>query len=193
MTRHSPDQASSESTEAQSFVVAASPGSLMGALLMGLIEQRFPESVCSTVGDRTGDANVARVLNTANGNSLLVFAAPPEPRVMRELAAEGSTSAIDLGADREEIECALQALQAGAAYFSAALTPDQSVSQSIAGLTRREREVAELVTQGLANAEIAALLGVSAHTVRTHLQAIYGRLGVRTRGKLAAKVRELKP
>jgi DNA-binding NarL/FixJ family response regulator len=51
-------------------------------------------------------------------------------------------------------------------------------------LTRREREVATLVCQGLANKEIARQLELSEGTVKIHTHAIYQKLGVRNRAGL---------
>lgn len=51
-------------------------------------------------------------------------------------------------------------------------------------LSPREWEVAELVAQGLTNAEIAARLVVSPRTVTTHLSRIYNRLGFSSRDEL---------
>jgi len=48
-------------------------------------------------------------------------------------------------------------------------------------LTAREREVLDLASQGLSNRAIGAVLGISEHTVKFHLAAIYGKLGVTTR------------
>jgi DNA-binding CsgD family transcriptional regulator len=48
-------------------------------------------------------------------------------------------------------------------------------------LTAREREVLELVSEGLPNKAIASRLGVSDHTVKFHLSSIFGKLGVSTR------------
>jgi DNA-binding NarL/FixJ family response regulator len=48
-------------------------------------------------------------------------------------------------------------------------------------LTEREREVLELVAQGLPNKQIARRLGISDHTVKFHLSTIYGKLGVSSR------------
>jgi DNA-binding CsgD family transcriptional regulator len=49
------------------------------------------------------------------------------------------------------------------------------------GLTRREREVVELVGEGLINAQIAERLWISPGTVRRHLENAYEKLGVSTR------------
>ena len=49
------------------------------------------------------------------------------------------------------------------------------------GLTPREREILELVAQGLTNAQIARMLWISLGTVRKHLENAYGKLEVHTR------------
>ncbi len=50
-----------------------------------------------------------------------------------------------------------------------------------AGLTAREVQVLRLVATGLSDAQVAAQLVVSPRTVTTHLQSIYGKLGVNSR------------
>lgn len=54
--------------------------------------------------------------------------------------------------------------------------------QLVAGLTPREMEVLRLLAQGQAMKQIARRLGVSPKTIDNHLQAIYGKVGVKTRG-----------
>jgi DNA-binding CsgD family transcriptional regulator len=53
-------------------------------------------------------------------------------------------------------------------------------------LTRREREILQLVSQGYSNAEIAGTLFVAVATVRKHLENIFNRTGIRTRSAAAA-------
>jgi DNA-binding CsgD family transcriptional regulator len=48
-------------------------------------------------------------------------------------------------------------------------------------LTRREREILQLVREGLTNREVAARLVISAGTVRSHLENIFEKLNVHTR------------
>jgi DNA-binding CsgD family transcriptional regulator len=53
-----------------------------------------------------------------------------------------------------------------------------------ASLTPTERDVVRLVTEGLANNDIAARLFVSPRTVQTHLTHVYAKLGLRSRVQL---------
>jgi predicted ATPase/DNA-binding CsgD family transcriptional regulator len=56
------------------------------------------------------------------------------------------------------------------------------------GLTRREREVAGLLAEGLSNKDIAAQLVISQRTVETHVDHILGKLGMTSRGQVASWV-----
>lgn len=57
-----------------------------------------------------------------------------------------------------------------------------------AGLTEREIEVTRLLCRGLSDAEIAAELFLSPHTVHDHVRAVRRKLGVRSRAAVAARV-----
>jgi DNA-binding NarL/FixJ family response regulator len=48
-------------------------------------------------------------------------------------------------------------------------------------LTLRERQVLEMMSEGLSNKEIAAQLNISAHTVKFHISSILGKLGASSR------------
>jgi DNA-binding CsgD family transcriptional regulator len=56
------------------------------------------------------------------------------------------------------------------------------------GLTPREREVIRLVARGETNREVARSLWISPHTVRSHLEHIFEKLGVTTRAAAVARV-----
>jgi len=58
-------------------------------------------------------------------------------------------------------------------------------------LTRRERELIELVRQGLRNRDIAAELGVTEGTVKVYLHAIFDKFRVENRTELALRAAEL--
>ncbi|MEJ2628946.1 MAG: response regulator transcription factor [bacterium] len=53
-------------------------------------------------------------------------------------------------------------------------------------LTVREREVIRLIQQGMCNSDIAQHLYISIHTVKSHVQNILGKLGLKSRLELAA-------
>lgn len=59
------------------------------------------------------------------------------------------------------------------------------------GISRRECEVLALLAEGLTNEQIGERLYVSANTVKTHLQHLYGKLEVSRRTQAVAKAREL--
>lgn len=58
-------------------------------------------------------------------------------------------------------------------------------------LTPRERELVDLVRQGLRNRDIASQLGVTEGTVKVYLHAIFDKLGVDNRTELAMRAAEL--
>ena len=55
----------------------------------------------------------------------------------------------------------------------------------VSGLTKREREVAVFVAEGLTNRDIADRLVISDRTVETHVEHIRNKLGVRSRAQVA--------
>ncbi|WP_142026790.1 helix-turn-helix transcriptional regulator [Blastococcus colisei] len=69
------------------------------------------------------------------------------------------------------------------ARVEARLSPEPRSRPS--GLTEREVEVLRLVARGCTNREIADALVLSEHTVRRHLQNVFGRLGVSSRAAAA--------
>jgi DNA-binding CsgD family transcriptional regulator len=56
-------------------------------------------------------------------------------------------------------------------------------------LTASEQRAADLAAAGLSNKEIARELVVTVHTVEVHLSRVYAKLGVASRGQLAARLR----
>ena len=65
--------------------------------------------------------------------------------------------------------------------YAARRPPDREQLRLAARLTEREAEVLRALAEGLSNAEIAARVWLSPETVKTHVKAILGKLGVRDR------------
>ncbi|MER5267888.1 response regulator transcription factor [Actinosynnema sp. NPDC002837] len=55
---------------------------------------------------------------------------------------------------------------------------DRALLQAVRGLSPRERQVCELIAEGLANDDIARRLAISRYTVKVHVSNVLGKLGV---------------
>jgi two-component system nitrate/nitrite response regulator NarL len=121
--------------------------------------------------------------------------APPAVAVVadeidaREALAAGARAALPRDADGESLAAAIRAVVQGLVVldesFAAALLRDAPAHAADLpeSLTPREIEVLQLLTQGLPNKAIAQRLGISDHTVKFHVNAILGKLGVQSRGE----------
>ncbi len=90
--------------------------------------------------------------------------------------------------DRDRDVCDLAATTLGAMYRGARppRRPGRLPERLVAALTR-ERQVAEWLSAGKTDRDIAAILGCSHRTVQKHLQRIYDKLGVETRTAAALR------
>jgi DNA-binding NarL/FixJ family response regulator len=70
-----------------------------------------------------------------------------------------------------------------AAFPAAGATPAPQALAASPGLTAREGEVIALIAEGLSNAEIAGRLVVSEATVKSHVNHLLGKIGVRSRAQ----------
>ncbi len=120
----------------------------------------------------------------------LVSAELDKVRRMSGLAVR-AWGALPVDASADELVASIRALHEGLLVGSAALmepfftsfldTEDLEADALIEPLTERESEVLQLLAQGLANKQIAASLGISEHTVKFHVSAIFAKLGATSR------------
>jgi DNA-binding NarL/FixJ family response regulator len=98
-------------------------------------------------------------------------------------------------ASAEELHAAVQAAGAGLVAltrdFAAGLTWGRRAARTAPTptaepLTPREAEILALLADGLANKEIAARLRISSHTVKTHVQSVFAKLGADSRAEAVA-------
>lgn len=71
--------------------------------------------------------------------------------------------------------------------------PSEESLRAKFGLSRREAEVAVLLAERRTDAEIASALGISWHTVRSHVERIFAALHCHTRRDAAAKLKSAEP
>jgi DNA-binding NarL/FixJ family response regulator len=110
----------------------------------------------------------------------------------------GARGFLTKDADRAEVATAIRAVAQGHTTISAdigsrlfageALPRPRVDLASRFNLTPREDEVLDLIAEGLSNSEIAARLYVGVTTVKTHINAIFAKLGVRDRAQAIALV-----
>jgi DNA-binding NarL/FixJ family response regulator len=68
--------------------------------------------------------------------------------------------------------------------------PGRMTASALDGLTRREREVIELVGRGLSNKQIADRLYIQVATVKSHVHSILTKLGLDRRAEVVALLRD---
>ena len=129
-----------------------------------------------------------RAMRTENKDlKVLVFtASETDDRIIGAVQA-GAQGYLLKGAPREELFSAIRIIAKGGSLLSPVVAarllermggPLTSLSEP---LTEREREVLQLVAQGLQNKEIAARLGIRERTVKFHVSTILGKLGAANR------------
>ncbi|RYD46897.1 MAG: response regulator transcription factor [Verrucomicrobiaceae bacterium] len=101
----------------------------------------------------------------------------------------------------EEVRQAIRDVRSGGAPMSAEIArrvveafhqPAKTTGAETVKLSKRETEILELLTKGLANKEIADRLDISVETVRVHLRRVYEKLHVHSRTEAAMKFRDSK-
>nr|WP_280507397.1 helix-turn-helix transcriptional regulator [Nocardia flavorosea] len=81
-------------------------------------------------------------------------------------------------------------MDAAVAYALGAPATEAPTGSAAVTLTKRERQVADLVAQGLSNKQIAAKLVISQRTAQSHVEHILTKLGFSSRAQIAAWITE---
>lgn len=123
----------------------------------------------------------------ADESPLLVLVSQLDPAAVRRAHACGAAGLMESSAPTDALVDAVQALRRGELRLPA-LGPEAGAQEApdLAGLTDREREIVSLLADGAQNREIADALGISYHTVRTHVHHVMAKLGVSHRHAVAA-------
>jgi DNA-binding NarL/FixJ family response regulator len=129
--------------------------------------------------------------------AVLVLTMFSEDALVADAMRAGARGYLLKTADQFEIERALHAVAAGQVIFSGDVAPgvlrragDRAGPAVLADLSARERQVLDLLADGVSNAAIAGRLYLSQKTVANHLSAIFQKLGVASRGEAIVKARD---
>ncbi|MFO7960185.1 MAG: response regulator transcription factor [Nitriliruptoraceae bacterium] len=116
---------------------------------------------------------------------------------LQRALAIGARGFVSKSAPVEELLDALRAMQSGGSYLSSGVATrvmDIAAGRtrsSDLGLTGREREILDLLSQGKRPGEIGDVLFLSVKTVKNHLTSIYQKLGVETGAQAVAEAYRL--
>lgn len=149
----------------------------LGGASLGGTGEGTPAPAVVLVGAARADALVAADALRLGARGVL-----PAAATGAEIVAAVEAAAAGLVAVHPEIIAALAGESRVAGATRAAVRVDGS-SPSGQPLTPRELEVLTLLAEGLGNKQIAGRLGISDHTVKYHVAAVFEKLGAGTRAE----------
>ncbi|BCM88808.1 transcriptional regulatory protein DegU [Abditibacteriota bacterium] len=185
--------------------VVAESESCEGAL--ELVGRHHPDVVLLDIflADKSSVDCIALMRAKSPRTRILMLTGSPDTTVHGRAMAQGAQGVVRKEESPEVLLQAIERVNAGHLWFSARIerlpAPEENTNTAVvtdgtASLTAREREVMELIGEGLRNSAIASRMGVSGKTVQHHLTSIFRKLEVNDRLELAAfahRTRPLKP
>jgi DNA-binding NarL/FixJ family response regulator len=136
-----------------------------------------------TMPEMNGLQAIQHIREAAPATHILVFTGQGSEQMAREALAAGARGYMLKSDGCGVLIAALEALARGGTFVSgvaarSGLPSATSWTSVPRQLTRREREIVQLLAEGNSNASIAAVLGVGVRTVETHRQHILQKLGL---------------
>jgi DNA-binding NarL/FixJ family response regulator len=140
-----------------------------------------------------------RILEDRPGVAVLVLTMYDDDELLDAALKAGARGYLLKGASQADIERAMEAVGGGEVVFGPGVA-DQVLARLKTGwagvdpfpeLTAREKEVLELLAQGLGNQQLARRLFISPKTVRNHVANILAKIGVPDRAQAIARAREI--
>jgi DNA-binding NarL/FixJ family response regulator len=162
-----------------------------GAEAVGMVAELRPDVVLMDLSmpGMDGVAATQQTMAAAPGVRVVMLTSFAEPQHVNAALDAGAVGYLLKDAEGEEIVRAVKAANRGEAPFSpraaGALLLRRSERRPMEDLTPREREVLDLVGQGLANKQISRRLGIKEKTVKAHLSSVFQRIGVSDRTSAA--------
>jgi len=148
------------------------------------------------LNDGTG-ADAAQAIRRVAPNAKHIFLTREDSDVARFAALEsGASGFIHKSRAAGEVVEAIRKVAAGGTLITpnaiaALINRRRQTDGQRESLTAREKEVLRLMAEGLSSRDIAAKLGISYATVRTHIRSLDAKLGVHSKVQAIVKAREL--
>jgi DNA-binding NarL/FixJ family response regulator len=146
------------------------------------------------------DGELVRQLHEANPSMrMLVLGYDAAPRDVRTAIRAGAAGWLPTDITFDELLTCLRAAQRGEFWVpgrvllwavEASAAPTTDAAETLRPLTPREREVLQGMVDGLTREQIARRLGMSPHTVRTHVHGLLHKLGVHSSLRAVAIARQ---
>lgn len=171
------------------IIVVAETGD--GREAVELVAAQRPNIVLMDIGlpGLNGLEATARIAKEHPGVRVIILSMHANEEYIRQALHAGAVGYLLKDAAPVELELALRAVSRGETYLSPVISQRvvedylaQASRHSDAPaqlLTKRQREILQLVAEGKSTKQVAALLGVSIKTVETHRADIMERLGIR--------------
>jgi len=146
--------------------------------------------------DGTG-ADAGLGIRQVRPDTKLIFLTREDSDAARFAAIEAGASAfIHKSQAASEVVNAIRTVAAGGTLFTprtiaTLLNKRREMDSQLESLTPREKEVLRLMAEGTSSRNIAARLGISYTTVRTHIRSLGSKLGVHSKLEAIVKAREL--
>lgn len=135
----------------------------------------------------SGVEATARLLAQDESARVLIFSTFARDEEILAALRAGALGYLQKSASRDDLLNAIRSVAAGETSFAPEIAARLSERQSEPDITPRELEILTLVTQGNANKEIAARLGISEDTVKQHVSRILQKLRVNDRAQATAE------
>jgi two-component system, NarL family, nitrate/nitrite response regulator NarL len=163
--------------------------------LAGLVRQHEPTAVLLDVHlpGSCGVTLARQVREDSPGTRIVLLTGSTEAFVRAAYDDETVDGLVNKGTALRSLDTALARVLSGERVlvgWPAAVAPVRRTTD-LDLLTERERQVLELITDGVPTAVMAQRLGVSVNTVRTHVRSVLHKLGVHQRTKAARAAVEL--
>ena len=117
---------------------------------------------------------------------IVVFTADGGARLLSEALKAGVKGYVRKDSPGEDLVRAIQAARAGDFYVDPALSSTIVLDEGDKTLSDRQREILQMLADGMQTEAVAQKLGLSTETVRTHTKRILAKLGADTRTQAVA-------